>query len=298
LVPLLALAITAAPVIVIERAPGCPDSESVTADLTFVLESRDSSPASESRELRVRIDEVGERLRLEVTGPPGDVLFQRDLDVAGLSCAARSRAIAAVVERWIAGLAVPRPAARVDERPAQPRVRAAPRASPRSLAVRLGPLMVVRTLAVGLDLGAVLRISWVRFSADFRILLPEGIRLETGRAELLRRTVVVHVTLAPWPGAEEVEVGASLRLDLTTISTDGLSANDRATRMAPAIGLVAGASMLALPRLRVVAAIEGFAAVAGHSFYVATPSGPEEVHRTPGWGLEVVLAGSYDLLSN
>lgn len=291
--PLLALTIVVVPVVIVEQAPGCPDAETVAGDLTFALQSVRPRPLADGRTLRVRIDLVDDRLALEVTSPSGESL-RREIEVSGQSCGARSRAIAAVVERWIADLSLPRPPARRYEAP----LTRSPDSGGTGLGVRLGPFVDARTAGVGLDLGAGLRLGRLRLAADVRAHMPQEPRLETGQAEVNRESIVARVLVAPWRGSLEGHVGASARLHVTTVSTAGFTTDGSETRASPAFGAVAAASLRLLPRLAIDVSVEAYATTTGHSFYVATPTGAQEVHRTPAWGLELLLIGSFEVVSD
>lgn len=290
------LSVTAAlPIIAVERAPGCPGASGLVEDLELQLDTvgRPGAATGTRGEYRLRVSSPSpEHLRIEVVDPSDRVRLARDLAGVSSGCGARSRAIAAMVERWLATLAVPpmglgSRSVRSSERRTWLEAHGGP-----TLTVAIDPADAFAGLGLGLGVSPLERI---RLAIDCAVHLPHQVDVAGGQASIIRAGLRARAAIVIWTGRLGVDIGPTARLDLTSVSTTGPPGESSTLRAAPGAGLAMGGSLRLGGQARVALLIEPWAALDAQAFFVRTPD-PQEVHRTPGGGVQVDLGLVYGLL--
>lgn len=278
------LAVLLLPLVAVTDAPECPD-RSVLAEALAEQVHAESSDGADYR-LAVTIDPDG-RARASLADRGGRLVLDRVIDApAGTSCVFLSRSIATVVERFLAGLpAVPADAAVRVARPVEaPRARHLVEAR---AALALGLGAPEGDLAAGATVGILVRpLGLVLVALDGGVELPRSEPARDGSIFLehysARLWLGVSLESARW----RLEGGPTLRLDVTRVGGEDLPSSTSATRVNPALGLVAAASLALGSRLAAFALLEGYRPFTSQVFEVR---GVGVVARTPEWGVGLSL---------
>lgn len=288
------------PIVAVERAPSCPTVETIVEELDLQLEAwgRPGASAGAEGEYRLRVDGSA-GFRVELADAAGRVVLVRELPAGGTTCEASARAIAVIVERWLAGLAVP-PVGLTGLAPSPPprRHRVVTQRAQRFEA-RAGP-----TLAAGIDpagafaglgIGAELRaLAWLALSIDGAVHLPHNVSLERGAASIVQGGLRLRAAVAPIARRVRVEVGPSVRLDIVSVSVTGPSERT-SVRSTPAMGVAWSVSLPMAARTRLALILDCWVALDGQTFFVRDGERQHDVYSTPLAGLQVDIVVSHGL---
>lgn len=292
-----AFVVSALPIVVVERAPDCPDAALLVADLANELPDDESRAAGGQHRLRVDERSV-EALHVELTDSQGHVELVREVVLAEATCAAKSRAVAVVVERWWSALTVspgvPVASTPSLRTPTRARVRSEPRLAARASAavsVGIGP-----PTAAGLGVGLAARIvDRLSIALEGLILSPSSVTLDEGHASVLRGSLRVRAALVLGSAGARFEAGPSLHLDWMSVSSSGGAPDGSSARAVPGAGLALGGSLPLARGVRAATLLEAWVAAGTERFYVMQAGGARSVFRSARSGLALELALVVDL---
>lgn len=299
LVPVAALL----PLVAVEQAGQCPDAPALVTELNLQLDlaGRSGAVPGGVGQYRLRVlEDEPTRLRIEIVDMAGQSVLARDVTVAG-SCGARARAVAVIVERWLAAIPAPvsEPGSSAPPRP----VRRPPPTHPDRASVV--QLLAGLVLAAGFDPAstsaggsagvAVRPLEWLRVTLDGALLLPHHPGVTGGTASVWIAGLGVRVGVPLFDRAVGLDLGPTLRLDVTSVSTSGLENDRMELRAQPALGLSLAARWRMAGTFWLSLAVNPWIALSGQSFYVDDGAARHDLYRTPGAGMRFDLGAAFDL---